>query len=138
MSDQPGTDPVTVLSEDRCWELVAGERVGRMVVVVGDRAEIYPVNYVTADRRIFFRSGEGNKLLELTIYPIIAFEVDHIGDDSAWSVVVHGPARVVKSFDEAASIDALGLTPWVPDAKYNYVEITASEVSGRQFSLIAH
>jgi len=137
VGDASDSDPINVLSEDRCWELLAGERVGRLVVVFGDRAEIYPVNYVTKDRKIFFRSSEGNKLLELTVHPIAAFEVDHIGDDDAWSVVVHGRARVVRTLDETTAIDALGLTPWVPDAKYNYVEVTASEVSGRQFPLIA-
>lgn len=137
MSDFPETDQTVVrLSEEQSWERLASAKVGRLVTVVGGRPEIYPVNYVVTDGKVYFRTGEGSKLSELTVHPAVAFQVDHIHEDTAWSVVVHGSAHVLRSFDDAAKIDALGLTPWVPTPKFNYVEVTATEVAGLQYNLV--
>ncbi|MGN5237965.1 pyridoxamine 5'-phosphate oxidase family protein [Rhodococcus sp. SJ-3] len=137
MSDFPKSDqPVVRLSDEQAWERLASEKVGRLVTVVGERPEIYPVNYVVSDGKVYFRTGEGSKLSELTVHSTVAFQTDHIHEDTAWSVVVHGSARVLRSFDDAARIDALGLTPWVPTPKFNYVEITATEITGLQYNLI--
>ncbi|WP_138841397.1 pyridoxamine 5'-phosphate oxidase family protein [Rhodococcus pyridinivorans] len=137
MRDNPNThDPVVPLDEDQCWDLLATGKVGRLVTVVGGRPEIYPVNYVTDDRTVYFRSGEGSKLSELAVHPQVAFEVDEIREDSAWSVVLHGHARILRSFDDAARIDALGLSPWVPTPKYDYVALTATDLTGMQLTLV--
>ncbi|MEE2031676.1 pyridoxamine 5'-phosphate oxidase family protein [Rhodococcus chondri] len=139
MSEIPNDDePVTVLTEEQCWDLLTSEQVGRLVVVVDERPEIYPVNYAVRDRKVYFRSGEGSKLAELTVHPQAAFEVDHISEDNAWSVVVHGLAHILRHFSDVQAVDALGLTPWVPTPKYNYVELTATEITGRKFILVKH
>jgi uncharacterized protein len=139
MSELPNTDePVVVLTEEQSWELLASAQVGRLVVVVDDRPEIYPVNYAVRDRKVYFRSGEGSKLAELAVYPQVAFQVDHIAEDNAWSVVLHGRTRILQHFSDVQAIDALGLTPWVPTEKYNYVELAATEISGRKFALVKH
>ncbi|UYP19240.1 pyridoxamine 5'-phosphate oxidase family protein [Rhodococcus sp. Z13] len=137
MSENPNVDdPVVTLEEDRCWELLASGGVGRLVTVVDGRPEIYPVNFVADDRTVYFRSGPGSKLSELAVHREVAFEVDEIREDAAWSVVLHGQARILQSFDDAARLDALGLAPWVPTPKYDYVALTAHEVTGRQFALV--
>ena len=92
--------------------------------------------YGTDDRTVYFRSGEGSKLSELAVHPQVAFEVDEIREDSAWSVVLHGHARILRSFDDAARIDALGLSPWVPTPKYDYVALTATDLTGMQLKLV--
>ena len=40
-------DPVTVLSEDESWRLLSGVSLGRLVTIVGEQPEIFPVNFVT-------------------------------------------------------------------------------------------
>ncbi len=137
MNEFPKPDqPVGRLSEEQAWARLASEKVGRLVTVVGERPEIYPVNYVVSDDKVYFRTGEGSKLSELTVHSAVAFQTDHIYEDTAWSVVVHGSAHVLRGFDDAARIDALGLTPWVPTPKFNYVEITATEVTVFQNNLV--
>lgn len=137
MSEIPNIDePVAVLTEEQCWELLASEQVGRLVVSIDGRPEIYPVNFAVRDRKVYFRSGEGSKLAELTVYPQVAFEADHIHENNAWSVVVHGRAHVLQHFSDVQAIDALGLTSWVPTSKFNYVELVATETTGRRFTLV--
>lgn len=139
MSENAGNDePTIVLTEEQCWERLASRKVGRLVTVVGGRPEIYPVNYVTKSGKLYFRSGEGSKLSELSVQPLVAFEVDEIHEDSAWSVVIHGHAHILHGFDDEAKIDALGLDPWVPSPKFNYVEVTATEVTGMKYRLVKH
>lgn len=127
---------IVELSADECWELLTTQQVGRLITVADGRPEIYPVNYVTSENRLYFRTDEGSKLSELAVYPMVAFEVDEIREGSAWSVVLHGPAHVLRGFKDAARIDALGLTPWVPSPKYNYVELRPSEITGRRFTFV--
>ncbi|MFD6860793.1 pyridoxamine 5'-phosphate oxidase family protein [Rhodococcus sp. NPDC060086] len=137
MSETPNAGKtVTILTDEQSWKLLATRQVGRLVTVTDGRPEIYPVNYVADAGKVYFRTGEGSKLSELAVHPGVAFEVDHVQDDTAWSVVVHGNARILRSFDDAARIDALGLTPWVPTPKYNYVEVAATEVTGFRYTLV--
>lgn len=123
--------PVTVLTAEKCWTLLADERLGRLVVGTSGRVDIFPVNYVVDNNHIYFRSAEGTKLVELTIDDQVLFEADHVGTDQGWSVVLRGTARVLTSFTEIAKVDELGLQSWIPTPKYNVVEITADEISGR-------
>ncbi|MEU5844254.1 pyridoxamine 5'-phosphate oxidase family protein [Rhodococcus sp. NPDC047139] len=139
MSENPNTDdPIVPLDEDQCWDLLGKSNLGRLVTVAEGRPEIYPVNFVTDERRVYFRSGAGSKLSEMAVHPEVALQVDEIREDSAWSVVLHGYARILRSFEEAARIDALGLMPWVPTPKFDYVELTANEITGMRLILVEH
>ena len=40
------TNPVTVLEESRCWDLLASQEVGRLATAVNGMPEIFPVNFV--------------------------------------------------------------------------------------------
>ncbi|NLG55575.1 MAG: pyridoxamine 5'-phosphate oxidase family protein, partial [Rhodococcus sp.] len=95
--------------------------------------EVFPVNYALGEGTVVFRTGEGDKLAELTVYPDIAFEVDHVGDTEAWSVVLHGRARTLIRFDEIAKAEELDLHSWAPGEKYNFVVIDPTELTGRKF-----
>lgn len=139
MSEPSDADVVTVLGEDECWELLRTVQVGRLVVIADGRPDIFPVNYVVGgDRKVLFRSGEGSKLAELAVHAEVAFESDLIGEHAAWSVVMHGRARILTHFNEIEAAEELGPTPWVATPKYNFVEITASEITGRRFTLVEH
>lgn len=128
--------PLEVLSEDHCWELLRTASLGRLAVNVGRVLDIYPVNFIADDRRLYFRTSEGSKLLELTVNHNIAFEADEVGHDNAWSVVVKGTARILEKRSEIEAAEALPLRPLAPTLKYIFVEITANEITGRRFPLI--
>ncbi|MFZ2175315.1 MAG: pyridoxamine 5'-phosphate oxidase family protein [Rhodococcus sp. (in: high G+C Gram-positive bacteria)] len=137
MSEMSNTDePITVLTEEQSWKLLGTEHMGRLVVIADGRPDIFPVNYAIRDRKLFFRTAEGSKLVELTVHSEVAFEVDHIREDTAWSVVIHGRARVLLRYNEIEAAEELDLQPWVPTPKYNFVEITPTDISGRSFVLV--
>src|SRR6478736_1502246 len=57
-------DPILVLDEEQCWQLLEGTTHGRLVVTVAGEPDIFPVNYVTSRRKLYFRTAPGNKLAE--------------------------------------------------------------------------
>ncbi len=105
-----------------------------MVSVAGDH-DIFPVNYVSSNRKLYLRTAPGNKLAQLTINSAVLFEADGILSDEAWSVVLRGKARVLSNSAELAAVEELGLKSWVPTLKDFYVEIEPVSVSGRHFQL---
>jgi len=127
--------PIELLDEDACWELLLSSSLGRLAMSVGGEPDIYPVNFVAADRRLYFRTAEGSKLLELTVNNRIAFETDGVGREQAWSVVVKGTARILEKRAEIDAAEELPLHPLIPTLKYIFVEITPREFSGRRFPL---
>jgi len=133
--DNNDLDPVQVLSDDECWELLLSSSFGRLAAAVADDIEIFPLNFVAADQRLLFRTAEGTKLLALTVNNKVVLETDAIGRSDAWSVVVKGIARVLDTQAEIDAANALPLRPLVPTFKYIWVEVTPTEVSGRRFAL---
>lgn len=126
-------DPVVRLSEEECWQRLRGSELGRLVTRVGDVIDIFPINYVVDGTSIVFRTAEGSKLVELTVNDEVLFEVDEHTDADAWSVIVRGSAHVLETLAEREAADGLGLQPWVPTLKYNYVRISPSSLTGRAF-----
>ena len=86
-------NPVTVLDEDHCWDLLASAQVGRLATAVDRTPEIFPVNYAVDGESIVFRSAEGSKLLEIVLNDQVAFEADGWTDDEGWSVICRGTAQ---------------------------------------------
>ena len=127
------TNPVTVLDESRCWDLLAGQEVGRLATAVHGMPEIFPVNFVVDGEGVVFRTAEGSKLVELVINEQVCFEVDGWNDNVGWSVVIKGSAAIVPNGEEQSRAEALPLRPWVPTVKTNFVRITAAEITGRRF-----
>jgi nitroimidazol reductase NimA-like FMN-containing flavoprotein (pyridoxamine 5'-phosphate oxidase superfamily) len=126
-------NPVVRLSEEECWQRLRGSELGRLVTRVGDVIDIFPINYVVDGTSIVFRTAEGSKLVELTVNDEVLFEVDEHTDADAWSVIVRGSAHALETLAEREAADELGLQPWVPTLKYNYVRISPSSLTGRAF-----
>ncbi len=129
------SDIVTRLDEAESFRLLASSTLGRLAIAVGGRPEIFPLNYVVGDGKVYFRTAPGNKLLGLTVNSHVAFQSDFHNEREAWSVVVKGTARQLDTEAEIAAVDALNLRPWVPTEKYVYVEIAPSEITGFRFAL---
>lgn len=129
------SNPITEYDESQSLGLLATESLGRLVTVVDGTADVFPVNYaVSEDGKLFFRTAEGTKLAELATHPEVLFQVDHIDGARAWSVVVRGTARRLDGFGEINRAEELDLKPWIPTLKYNFVEITPDEITGRGFA----
>ena len=135
MFEHADGNPVLELDDEQSWRLLDNTRHGRLVVTVAGEADIFPVNYVTSDRKLYLRTAPGNKLAQLTINSTVLFEADGVLPDEAWSVVLRGPARVLDNSAELAAVEELGLKSWVPTLKDFYVEIVPASVSGRHFQL---
>ena len=127
-------NPVTVLSEEECWEFLRSQEFGRLAFHLAEQVHIAPLNYAVDDDTLLFRTAEGSKLLAVVMNPDIAFEVDRYDDETAVSVILRGSARLLEE-DEAHRSENVPLRPWVPTLKYNVVEIRPTELSGRRFEL---
>ncbi len=121
------------LKEPECWRLLAGATVGRLAVMVEDRPQIFPVNYVADAKVIYLRTDIGMKLRYLDRNPSVAFEVDTLATIShtGWSVVVTGTAQRITDGDELRHAFDLDIEPWAPGAKVNWVRIDPKTVTGR-------
>jgi nitroimidazol reductase NimA-like FMN-containing flavoprotein (pyridoxamine 5'-phosphate oxidase superfamily) len=133
--DTDAEGPIELLGEDECWELLHSSSLGRLAVSVANEPNIYPMNFVAADQRLLCRTSPGTKLAELTVNSHVAFEIDGVGADGAWSVVVKGSAHALAKQSEIDAADELSLRSMIPTLKYVYVEITPHEVTGRRFKV---
>lgn len=122
------------LSDMECWTLLASRQFGRLGYHLIDEVHIVPINYAADEPRILFRSDEGSKLLGVVMHGDIAFEIDHVDVDHAWSVVARGRARVLEG-DEARAAQESGLTPWIDAPRLVWVCIEVTEVAGRRYPL---
>lgn len=135
MTGQPDDDqPVVELTAEDCWELLAEEEFGRLAFRILDELYLVPINYALDGRSIVFRSAPGTKLFAAELEPDAAFEIDWCGETAAWSVVVRGGLRRLGE-DEQARAEGLAVPSWVPTLKYEYLELTPQQVSGRRFLL---
>jgi len=127
-------NPVHDMTADECWELVRTQEFGRLAFHLADQVHITPINYAVDGETLLFRTAEGSKLLAVVMNPDIAFEIDSYDEDEAWSVIIRGTARHLDEFEEHRA-ENVPLRPWVPTLKYDVVEITPREISGRRFDL---
>ena len=125
-----------VLSEARCFELLAKQSFGRLAFWSDDMPLILSVNYVFEKPSIVVRTGPGVKF-EQTPMARVAFEIDEADPLGrwGWSVVAQG-----HSFDITSSLDhrsealrKLAVTPWAPGDKPSWLDVSATRVSGRYF-----
>jgi nitroimidazol reductase NimA-like FMN-containing flavoprotein (pyridoxamine 5'-phosphate oxidase superfamily) len=131
---QQFTDPVRVLDTAECWRLLAEQEFGRLAMRDGEGVDIFPVNYLVHDSAIYFRSGPGAKLVDLTRHPGVAFEVDGQLAHRVWSVVISGAATRIGSDAEIHASGIQGLQTWHPSDKFNYVCLRPASVTGRSFA----
>jgi osmotically-inducible protein OsmY/nitroimidazol reductase NimA-like FMN-containing flavoprotein (pyridoxamine 5'-phosphate oxidase superfamily) len=132
-ASSPGADGVEELEPAECLRLLADGGVGRLAVQEASGVDIFPVNYLLHDGKIYFRSGPGVKLIRLTRSPDVAFEVDGHDDVWSWSVVVKGAAKRLDDDEEIRRSGIAEHTTAHVGEKLNYVRITPRQVSGRRF-----
>ncbi|MDR0782846.1 MAG: pyridoxamine 5'-phosphate oxidase family protein [Propionibacteriaceae bacterium] len=126
--------PVTFLSDEKAWDLLAGERLGRLAVQSENGIDIFPINYVVDGESIVFRTADGTKLASVKNHSHVTFEIDSWTEEDGISVVARGHASPVTSEAEIAQIEALRLKPWVPTYKTFFVRITINQLQARRFT----
>lgn len=131
--DTTNDSPVTTLSEEACWNLLARHELGRLAVCMDGKPDIFPVNYVVDGRQVLFRTAPGSKLTWLSENPDVAFEVDAHDEEHATSVVLKGVAKRLELQVDIDAADALPLNPWIPTLKYRWVGISPTSITGRDF-----
>lgn len=134
--DDQGYDgePFAELTEDECWDMLRSCELGRLAFHLAEEVHITPVNYAVDDGTLLFRTAEGSKLLALVMNSDVAFEIDGVEGETATSVILRGRAELLDEH-RAHRADDLPLRPWVESHKYNVVEITPTQISGRRFQL---
>ena len=95
MTKEP--QPISILSQSECWDLVSSRTLGRLVTSVDGQPDIFPVNYVVQHRTVLFRTAEGTKLVSAAINSNVLFEVDDHNAVGGWSVIIKGMARSLRT-----------------------------------------
>ncbi|GAB3035776.1 pyridoxamine 5'-phosphate oxidase family protein [Parafrigoribacterium mesophilum] len=127
------------LSADECWKLLAAAPLGRLATAVADPAtgelflDVFPVNFLVHEGAIFFRTGPGAKLMDITANDRVAFEADGQTGGFNWSVVVHGSAHRLMLDGDIEQSGVLELDATHPTDKWNYVRITVDAITGIRF-----
>ncbi len=127
------TQPVSILPESECWELMSTVALGRLVTAADGWPEVFPVNFAVQDRTILFRTAEGTKLVSAAINDKVLFEVDQHDPEGGWSVIVKGSARAVRSDEDLEAASQADLIPWTATTKQHFVRIRPLSVTGRRF-----
>lgn len=123
-----------LLDTDQCLDLVARATVGRVGVTVGALPAIFPVNFALSEGAVVFRTGEGTKLAAATDQAVVAFEVDDWDplEQTGWSVLAVGKARVVDDPEDVVRLRRLPLAPWAGGTREHFVRMPIEFVSGRR------
>ena len=125
--------PISVLDDSEAWNLLSSVALGRLVTSFGGQLEIFPVNFITENGTVLFRTAEGTKLFTTVMNEKVLFEADDHTADEGWSVILRGTARMLSGADEIHQAEQSGLIPWVPTEKLRFVRVTPSEISARHF-----
>ncbi|WP_297775303.1 pyridoxamine 5'-phosphate oxidase family protein [Mycobacterium sp.] len=126
-------DGVVILAAHECWELLASRALGRLVTYAGGQPDIFPVNYVVQRRTVLFRTAGGTKLVSSAINNRVLFEADDHNVAEAWSVIVRGTARALRTPEELEDAERAQVLPWTMSEKTHYVRIVPETVTGRRF-----
>ena len=128
------SEGLKILTEQECHDLLGQVPVGRIVFTDRALPAIQPVNFVMSDNEVVILTSAGSKLAAAARNAVVAFEIDHFdhSQETGWSVVVIGHARVVTRADELGKMQTLPLAPWTPGEPVHYIAITPELLSGRR------
>ncbi|MDQ2636274.1 MAG: pyridoxamine 5'-phosphate oxidase family protein [Actinomycetota bacterium] len=136
MTEKP--QPMSILPESECWDLLAGVALGRLVTSVDGKPAIFPVNFAVQGRSILFRTAEGTKLVSAAMNKNVLFEADGYTAAQGWSVIVDGTAKSLREDEDIAEAEQAGLLPWTATEKSHYIRIRPLRVTGRRFRFCAN
>ena len=126
----------SVLSAERCRQLLTEHHVGRVAWEGADGLQLLPVSYAFHRNAVIFRTSPYGVLSELVRPVDVVFEVDELDTEfrTGWSVVVTGRALAVAEPRELVQLWTVdGLTPWAEGVRTLFIEVTPRKITGRLF-----
>jgi nitroimidazol reductase NimA-like FMN-containing flavoprotein (pyridoxamine 5'-phosphate oxidase superfamily) len=123
---------MSVLSEERCFDLLGTMQLGRIAVTERALPSILPVRYARFGDAILFRVGEGTLLRAARMGQIVCFEADS-GDhhlEAAWSVTAIGQLRVIDDREQVELAEQIELVPWSAWSN-TFIRLVPQVVNGR-------
>ncbi len=130
------TQGMSLMTDDECWQVLAGEEVGRLVTITDDMPGVYPLNYGTEEGTIYFLTRIGSKYRAMQTNPKVGFQVDAWSGEEGWSVVADGVAREVVEPQRSAVLGRVHLNAWVQGGDPRLMAIDVHHVSGRRFTFV--
>jgi nitroimidazol reductase NimA-like FMN-containing flavoprotein (pyridoxamine 5'-phosphate oxidase superfamily) len=126
-------DGLELLDERECRQLLEEQTIGRVVIVTGGVAAVFPVSYKVVGGDIVYFTGEGTKLRHAVEPTTVSFEVDDFDAvaRSGWSVLVVGEATEA-SGTLARRAESLGVVPWAAGPRHHAVRIRPEMITGRR------
>lgn len=132
------TDPhprLETIGRDECLRLLATDEIGRLAVIAGNTALVFPVNYALDDGTVVFRTDPGTKLADGP-RARASFEVDRFDRErrTGWSVVATGRLEEVTAYDAATfdRVRRLAVDPWAGGDKAHWMRLVPDRVTGRR------
>ena len=133
VSMSENSEPISILSETECWNLLSSVALGRLITSVDGQPDVFPVNFVVQHKTVLFRTAEGTKLVSAAINNNVLFEADDHGVTQAWSVILRGTARTLRTDEEIQEAERAQLLPWTATIKQHFVRVRPLSISGRRF-----
>ena len=131
---------LTAVPEVECWQLLATAEFGRLGLLVGDRPEVLPVNYILDGETVLFRTAEGTVLTKAA-FKVVALEADRVDEPTheGWSVLVQGVAEDISNAIDANSerMRRLSLVTWAPGVRHRWFRIKPDKMTGRRLRVMA-
>jgi nitroimidazol reductase NimA-like FMN-containing flavoprotein (pyridoxamine 5'-phosphate oxidase superfamily) len=126
---------IEVLEREECLTLLGGDVIGRLAVVAGGAALVFPVNYALDGDAIVFRTASGTKL-DAASRALASFEIDSFDREtrSGWSVVVTGRLEEATPYDGAMleRVRHLPVEPWAQGEKPHWMRLVPARITGRR------
>jgi nitroimidazol reductase NimA-like FMN-containing flavoprotein (pyridoxamine 5'-phosphate oxidase superfamily) len=126
---------IEILDRSECLELLRGDVVGRVGIVVHGAPLVLPVNYAMDGEAVVFRTGEGSKLSAAGRAPA-CFELDGFDRDThaGWSVLVSGRLEEVTEHQHAelVRLQGIGVSPWIPEGRDHWMRLDPTWITGRR------
>lgn len=125
-----------VLTEEECWDLLRGARLGRLVYTDGALPAVVPVSYAVVGEDLVLAVTSDTKVAAASRGEIVALQIDDADGPSrtGWSVTAVGPSRRLADTHLAAALAADGLVPWSPTLLATHVAIHVRLLTGRRLS----
>jgi hypothetical protein len=122
-----------ILSKEECESHLAGDGVGRFVLLAEQGPVALPVNFRVADGDIVFPAAPEAR--SPAAGTTVSFEADHIDEamSEGWSVLITGRARLIDEPAEREKVIGLrDIEPWPGGRREALMRIETATISGRR------
>jgi transcriptional regulator with XRE-family HTH domain len=122
------------IDEARCWELLDGGGVGRIVFDSEDGPIALPVNYRVANHTVLVRTSQDSVIGTIAPHDAVSFEVDQIDDamSTGWSVLAYARCDHVGRSATGGEPTENPPTPWAGGERDHWLRLRIDRLVGRR------